>query len=133
MCGLLGTHVVGKKMYQHMPFANLLPSPEVLLRWSQSRSLDQLAIDLMKRLFTTEERLVCNVNGKMGKPRFNTGKVSLLREVLYYYSGLAPNEFEVHWKNCVTKIDTSNRGLKRNKKLRTQMFFMDSYLTKTFT
>ncbi|GLV37878.1 broad [Carabus blaptoides fortunei] len=105
-----GTHVVGKKMYQHMPFANLLPSSEVLLRWSQSRSLDQLAIDLMKRLFTTEERLICNVNGKMGKPRFHTGKISLLREVLYYYSGLTPVEFELHWKNCLGLIlptDTS--------------------------
>lgn len=125
--------MVGKKMYQEMQFANLLPGSENLLRWSQTRSLDQLAIDLMKRLFTTDERLVCNVNGKMGKPRFHPGKISLLREVLYYYSGLSVDDFEMHWKNCVTKIDTSNRGLKRNKKLRTQMFFMDAYLGKSFT
>lgn len=113
-----------------MPFANLLPSPDVLLRWSQTRSLDQQAIDLMKRLFTTEERLLCNVNGKMGKPRFNTQKICLLREVLYCYSGLSPSVFEMHWKNCVTKIDTSNRGLKRNKKLKTQMVIKDALFNK---
>lgn len=114
-----------------MPFANLLPSPEVILRWSETKTLDLLAIDLMKRLFTTEERLVCNVNGKMGKPRFNTGKICLLREVLYCYSGLPPTDFEAQWKYCVTKIDTSNRGLKRNKKLRTQMIFKDIFYHNT--
>lgn len=119
-------------MYLQMPFAHLLPSHDVLLQWSQSRSLDQLAIELMKRLFTTEERLLCNVNGKMGKPRFNTEKICLLREVLYYYSGLAPDVFEAQWKSCVTKIDTSNRGLKRNKKLK-NMVFKEALYHSSFT
>lgn len=117
----IGPALLGGMAYLQMPFAEMLPPPDILLRWSQTRSLDQLAIDLMKRLFTTEERLVCNVNGKMGKPRFHEGKIFLLREALYYCSGLSPMDFEICWKKCVSKIDTSNRGLRRNRKLRTQM------------
>ncbi|KAF3422568.1 hypothetical protein E2986_13972 [Frieseomelitta varia] len=101
--------------YQQLPYADLLPSPEIISTWASSRPMDHLACDLMKILFTTEERILCNVNGKMGKQQFDSNKIHLIREVLLHFSGIAPNsvEWEETWKNCVTKIDTSNRGLKR--------------------
>lgn len=101
--------------YQHLPYADLLPSPDIISTWASSRPMDHLACDLMKILFTPEERILCNVNGKMGKQQFDSNKIHLIREVLLHFSGIAPNsiEWEEAWKNCVTKIDTSNRGLKR--------------------
>ncbi|CAK9831178.1 Broad-complex core protein isoforms 1/2/3/4/5 [Anthophora retusa] len=100
--------------YQQLPYADLLPSPEIISTWASSRPMDHLACDLMKILFTPEERILCNVNGKMGKQQFDSNKIHLIREVLLHFSGIAPNsvEWEETWKNCVTKIDTSNRGLK---------------------
>lgn len=67
----------------------------------------------MKILFTVEERIACNVNGKMGKLQFNVQKINLIKEVLCHLSGIHSSDFEEQWKVCVTKIDTSNRGLKR--------------------
>ncbi|KAH0953822.1 hypothetical protein HN011_011725 [Eciton burchellii] len=101
--------------YQQLPYADLLPSPDIISTWASSRPMDHLACDLMKILFTPEERILCNVNGKMGKQQFDSNKIHLIREVLLHFSGIAPNsiEWEEAWKNCVTKIDTSNRGLKR--------------------
>jgi len=100
--------------YERLPYACLLPSKEILATWATGRTLEQLGCDLMKLLFTTEERLLCNVNGKMGKRQFNTHKIQLIREVLNHFSGMTATEFEEQWKSCVTKIDTANRGLKRN-------------------
>lgn len=100
--------------YERLPYACLLPSKEILATWATGRTLEQLGCDLMKLLFTTEERLLCNVNGKMGKRQFNTHKIQLIREVLDHFSGMTPAEFDEQWKSCVTKIDTANRGLKRN-------------------
>ncbi|KYQ58800.1 Broad-complex core protein isoform 6 [Trachymyrmex zeteki] len=94
--------------YQHLPYADLLPSPDIISTWASSRPMDHLACDLMKILFTPEERILCNVNGKMGKQQFDSNKIHLIREVLLHFSGIAPNsiEWEEAWKNCVTKIDT---------------------------
>lgn len=101
--------------YQQLPYANLLPSPDIISTWASSRPMDHLACDLMKTLFTTEERILCNVNGKMGKQQFDSNKIHLIREVLLHFSRISANsvEWEEVWRNCVTKIDTSNRGLKR--------------------
>ncbi|XP_046737043.1 transcription factor GAGA-like isoform X4 [Diprion similis] len=101
--------------YQQLPYADLLPNPDVIATWASSRPIDALACDLMKILFTPEERILCNVNGKMGKQQFDSSKIHLIREVLLHFSGIASDslEWEEAWKNCVTKIDTSNRGLKR--------------------
>lgn len=104
--------------YQKLPYACLLPRAQVLSTWAKARTLEQLACDLMKILFSTEERILCNVNGKMGKRQFNVHKIQLIREVLHFFSSLPPAEFEEQWKSCVTKIDTANRGLKRNLVLR---------------
>lgn len=104
--------------FQKLPFADQLPEPEVLAVWSKSRTPEQLACDLMKVLFTVEERLLCNVNGKLGKQQFNVHKVQLIREVLSFFTNLSPAEFEEQWKYCITKIDTANRGLKRNMVIR---------------
>ncbi|XP_046822117.1 protein abrupt-like [Vespa crabro] len=94
--------------YQQLPYADLLPSPDIISTWASSRPMDHLACDLMKILFTPEERILCNVNGKMGKQQFDSNKIHLIREVLLHFSGIAPNsiEWEEVWKNCVTKIDT---------------------------
>lgn len=93
----------------------MLPAPDVISSWAQSRPMDHLACDLMKILFTAEERINSNVNGKMGKKQFDANKIHLIRAVLLQFSGIQPNsiEWEEIWKNCVIKIDTSNRGLKR--------------------
>lgn len=101
--------------YQQLPHADLLPGPDIISTWASSRPMDHLACDLMKLLFTPEERILCNVNGKMGKRQFDSNKIHLIREVLLHFSGMSPNsvDWEEAWKNCVTKIDTSNRGLKR--------------------
>ncbi|XP_034933645.1 uncharacterized protein [Chelonus insularis] len=101
--------------YQRLPYADLLPSPDVISTWASSRPMDHLACDLMKILFTPEERILCNVNGKMGKQQFDSDKIHLIREVLLHFSNISPNsiQWEETWKNCVTKIDTSNRGFKR--------------------
>lgn len=104
--------------FQKLPFADLLPEAEVLAVWSKSRTPEQLACDLMKVLFSVEERLLCNVNGKLGKQQFNVHKVQLIREVLSFFTNLKPAEFEEQWKYCITKIDTANRGLKRNMVIR---------------
>ncbi|KAK3927367.1 Broad-complex core protein isoforms 1/2/3/4/5 [Frankliniella fusca] len=108
----------GQFPFQKLPYADLLPEPEVLAVWSKSRSPEQLACDLMKVLFSVEERLLCNVNGKLGKQQFNVHKVQLIREVLSFFTTLSPAEFEEQWKYCITKIDTANRGLKRNMVIR---------------
>ena len=108
----------GQLPFQKLPYADLLPEPEVLAVWSKSRTPEQLACDLMKVLFSIEERLLCNVNGKLGKQQFNVHKVQLIREVLSFFTNLSPAEFEEQWKYCITKIDTANRGLKRNMVIR---------------
>lgn len=108
----------GQLPFQKLPYADLLPEAEVLAVWSKSRTPEQLACDLMKVLFSVEERLLCNVNGKLGKQQFNVHKVQLIREVLNFFTSLKPAEFEEQWKYCITKIDTANRGLKRNMVIR---------------
>ncbi|XP_014600550.1 PREDICTED: uncharacterized protein LOC106784988 isoform X2 [Polistes canadensis] len=117
LSGLTGFSDVKPQLYsyQQLPYADLLPSPDIISTWASSRPMDHLACDLMKILFTPEERILCNVNGKMGKQQFDSNKIHLIREVLLHFSGITPNsiEWEEVWKNCVTKIDTSNRGLKR--------------------
>ncbi|XP_063236255.1 broad-complex core protein isoforms 1/2/3/4/5-like isoform X1 [Bacillus rossius redtenbacheri] len=110
--------LAGLLPYQKLPYAFLLPRAQVLATWAKARTLEQFACDLMKILFSTEERVLCNVNGKMGKQQFDVHKVRLIRETLHFFSGLPPAEFEEQWKSCVTKIDTANRGLKRNLVLR---------------
>ncbi|XP_046384636.1 protein bric-a-brac 2-like [Ischnura elegans] len=126
--------------YSLLPHACLLPSPSILSAWARARTPEQLSCDLMRLLFSTEERLVCNVNGKMGKRRFDAHKVLLIREVVRHHynecsgGGRAGGsggeeggdesgertvtDFEERWKGCVTRIDTANRGLKRNLVLR---------------
>lgn len=106
-----------------LPYADMLPPPVTLQMWAQNRTLDQFACDLMKMLFSTEERIVCNVNGKMGKLQFNVNKINLIREVIQSFSNLSTSAFEEQWKICVTKIDTANRGLKRRFKSKEVVFF----------
>lgn len=100
--------------FWNLPYVECLPPPETLIDWYKDKSLDQLACNLMKTFFTIEERISCNVNGKMGKPQFNVDKMKLIKEVVRHYSCTTDdNLFEEQWKICVTKIDTTNRGLKR--------------------
>ncbi|XP_075213144.1 uncharacterized protein LOC142319577 isoform X2 [Lycorma delicatula] len=108
--------------YMNLPYADLLPSPLTLQMWAQNRTLDQFACDLMKMLFSTEERIICNVNGKMGKLQFNVNKINLIRKVIQSFSDLSKTAFEEQWKVCVTKIDTANRGLKRRFKSKDIVF-----------
>lgn len=101
--------------YQQLPYADLLPSPSTIGEWATSRPMDHFACDLMKVVFTEEERISCNVNGKMGKQQFDNEKIHLIQKVLLHFSGITPNsvEWAEVWKNCVLKIDARNRSLRR--------------------
>ena len=65
-------------------------------------------------MFTLEERLTCNVNGRQGKPPFDPLRMEKVKKAVFFYWVLELKEcMDKEWKDCATTIDETNRGLKR--------------------
>ena len=81
---------------------------------NKSNSRRNLAKRIAAEIFTTDERLHCNVNGKQGKPSFDPKRMEKVKKAVLTYWPLEPKEtMDRAWKECVTAIDEANRGLKR--------------------
>ena len=102
--------------YQKSEHIKLIPSHVKLSNMVLIRDLSQLACDLMKNLFTIEDRIKYNVQGKQGKYPLDPSKIMLIKNVILHFSQLQDlsKQWIELWKECISKIDSCNRGLKRN-------------------
>ena len=84
----------------------------VLERDSSSKKTQ--ASELVREVFTKEERISSNVNGLKGKTRLDPNKMELVKSLTFVLRPAKPGENgeEVWRKECVKAIDASNRTSK---------------------
>ena len=118
--------------YLDEPLAELQPSPPkaevkrevkkscndysphrlVTLR-AQSCSRGNFATNLMRELYTEQERLVSNVRGKNSKKKFSPNRMDKIRAASFDMFPLRHKEKEKEaWAECIKAIDGCNRTLR---------------------
>ena len=81
----------------------------------RSASRKNFASLIAQEIFTEQERLTCNVNGR-GKPKLDEQRIAYIKKVTFQFWPLTPTERpERAWADCVITIDEANRQMKRNK------------------
>ena len=82
----------------------------------ESSSRKNFAANLVRQLFTVEERASSNVRGKGRKPQLNPVKIDVVRSKTLEMYPLGSNEYEKKvWSDCIKAIDEANRRLNRKK------------------
>lgn len=81
---------------------------------SKSCSRQNFAANLVRALYSHEERKESNVAGKLGKKQLNKGTMTDIRAAVFqiYPLGVGERE-EKAWSACITAIDESCRRLNR--------------------
>ena len=83
--------------------------------YNNSSSRRNFANNCAKKIFTIEERLNSNVNGKKGKQGFDTEKIAAIYNTVFQFYPLAGGEDRKRaWSDCVRAIDESSRKIKFN-------------------
>ena len=81
-----------------------------------SSSRKNFAANLVRQLFTEEERAASNVRGKGGKAQLNPAKIDVVRIKAIEMWPLESYENEKKaWSDCIKAIDEANRRLNRKK------------------
>ena len=77
-----------------------------------SCSRGNFALELVRHLFTTEERIRSNVSGKCGKDKLDPARMKIVQEKSFAMYPLSQAEAELTaWPKCVRAIDAGNRAL----------------------
>jgi len=80
-----------------------------------SSSRKNFAANLVRELFTEEERKTSNVNGRNKKKQLDKGRITSVKTMTFRNWPLDSREDEEkEWKVCVGAIDEANRRLNRN-------------------
>ncbi len=81
---------------------------------SASCSRENFAANLIRELFTMEERLSSNIAGKCGKSKLGPKRVDSIREATFQMFPPGPSEnLKRSWATCIRAIDSANRSLVR--------------------
>ena len=81
-----------------------------------SRSRMNFTVQLMRQLFSENERKVSNVNGKMGKKKLDPQRIAYIRNAAFHVFPLTGAERETEaWSRCIKAMDESSRRLNRPK------------------
>ena len=93
-------------------------SKEEIFRLSRaSASRKKFAANLVRKIFTVEERASSNVKGVLGKQKLDTKKLSYVEKETFRMFPLESKEnMKSAWSACVGAIDEANRRLNRKKK-----------------
>ena len=75
---------------------------------------EKLAKELIKILFTEEERISMNCNG-INKPKLDPVRMDAVKEAVFDIQMCPLSERRAAWKKCVTVIDSFDRDFKRRK------------------
>lgn len=93
---------------------SLIPGSLITAVKMQSCSRSNFAVNLVRRLFTTEERKNSNVRGVLGKKKLNPEMMLKVREATFQLFPCDTMENESHvWTYCCKAIDESCRRLNR--------------------
>lgn len=93
---------------------NFLAASQVLDISHNSCSRENFASNLVKELFTKEERAKSNVKGMFGKPKLCIKKIEYVRQQTLKFFPVTSTENEKKcWANCVKAIDSASRQLNR--------------------
>lgn len=81
----------------------------------QSCSRSNFCANMVRRLFTLEERKQSNVRGKLGKRQLDPARLAVVQQSALSVYPLATGEREADiWRRCIKAIDESCRRLNRN-------------------
>ena len=81
----------------------------------QSCSRSNFCANMVRRLYTREERMQSNVRGKLGKRQLDPGRLALVQQTALQVYPLGTGEREeVIWRHCIKAIDESCRRLNRS-------------------
>ena len=96
-----------------------LTEDDVMKMRSNSSSRRNLAVNIMRKIFTEEERSSSNVRGTLGKKKLDPHKIAIIKDLTFRAWPLESKELNqmAAWKICVTAIDEANRRLNRKKQL----------------
>ena len=80
-----------------------------------SCSRSNFCANMVRQLFTVEERMRSNVRGKLGKSQLDPARLAVIRQAALQMYPLGTGEREeLVWRQCIKAIDESCRRLKRN-------------------
>lgn len=83
---------------------------------SKSCSRVNFSANLVRSLFTEEERKTSNVNGKNKKKKLDEVRMQSVKEAtMYMYPCEVGKKVEQVWIGCIKAIDESNRRINRTK------------------
>ena len=79
-----------------------------------SCSRQNFAVNLVRQLFTEDERRISNVAGKMNKHKMDVSRIAAVKaSALQLYPVDVGETIEKAWASCIKSIDESNRRLNR--------------------
>lgn len=92
--------------------------PQAILRIrNNSCSRPNFAKNVVEKLFSKEDRCVCNVKGVLGKKPFDAEKMAYVKDLTFeQYPAVPPENESDSWSWCVRAIDTASRQLIRKLK-----------------
>lgn len=91
-----------------------LPTSRILSIRSNSCSRENLASNLVRELFSKEDRMLSNVKGVHGKKKFDEKKMDYVQLQAFELFPLASTEnVKKCWASCVRAIDSASRQLNR--------------------
>lgn len=91
-----------------------LPAPFLCEVKQESCSRSNFACNLVRKLFSTEERRKSNVRGKLGKQQLDPTKMRQVRQATFQMYPCESRENEAHvWTYCCKAVDESCRRLNR--------------------
>ena len=90
-------------------------TPELLYQLRlRSCSRPNFCVQLIRELFSNEERRECNVKGKRGKKKLNEAKMLIVKENAFnLYPVTSGEQQHTAWRLCERAIDESCRRLNR--------------------
>ena len=97
---------------------HFIPLPELTQIFNKSCSRCNMALNLVRRLFNKQTRMMSNVSGR-GKEMLDPVLISYAKNICFQFFPLSPSEKSVEeWNKCAISIDESSCRLKNkpNKK-----------------
>ena len=86
---------------------------------ARSCSRENLALNLVKELFSEEDRISSNVRGKYGKKQLDKKKLAYIKDVTFQSYPSPTSDVKQAWSKCIKAIDSTSRAFNRSKKLST--------------
>ena len=101
--------------YRHHQKKPLAISPSVVKQCNNiSTSRKNFAVNLVRKMFSTQERMTSNCAGKKGKDALDPTRLELVKKHVFSEWPLKPgSDGRKEWKDCIQAIDEAGRRLNR--------------------